>query len=316
MDWNTATNAFRRQRAQRDGASTSLPMIQLARAVDAVEPGTVDVVDGDFSYRGDHPIAEDAVLRALRVPGVRVLRTVAGSGSTATGGGVNAVDLGGGWPDVLSARFVASDLLMLGGALLTRFAGTLDTLWQRAGQTGFWGQDQIERIRAVVAVGVAVVPTTSGDHPPGWTAERATSYAKLAGQFEGMAKLYMQGRMAEANAEAMRAANDRAFWDTVAFWEAAVPESTGEGSGGILAEWWSRVLGLWGSWFGKALILAILVAVGYVVFVNRKRFAQAAGRKVAGGGGGGDKAAKPAKPGAPGAAAVPVGGVHIHVAKG
>lgn len=313
MDWYSAVTAFRRARSE-SGATITVPMVQLARAVDAVEPGTVDVVGGDFSYRGDHPIAEDAVLAALRVPGVRVLRTVAGSGNTDTGGGVNTIEPGSAFPTVLQSRFTAGDTFVLTGALLTRFAGSLDTLWLKASRVGFWTPDQIERIRAVVAVGVAVVPSTAPPYPPGWTSERATAFAQLAGQFSGLAKLYMSGRMAEANAEAIRAANDRAFWDTVAFWESSVPESTGEGSGGILAEWWGRVLKLWGSWFGKALVLAILIAVGYVVFVNRKRFAQAAGRKVTGGGG--DKAAKPAKPGAPGAAAVPVGGVHIHVAKG
>lgn len=268
MDWSSAVARFR-QVAAAAGRAPSFSEFLYARAVDAVEPGTVEVTAGGmFSHRGDAPVDFDTVQTALRVPGVRVARWVAGSGSAA--GGANSVPLGSGFPAVLGSRFTAGDAVAVAGTLAVRLAASLANLWTKAGRAGFWSADELARIQAAVSVGAFVVPSLSGDKPAGWTPERADAFAALVGKFAGMLSLYNRAKFAEAAVEADAAANDAAFWDSVAFWTAKAAELPGAVAGSVLA-------GIGGFLWRNLIFVAAVLLIGWAWY-NRAALAKRAAK--------------------------------------
>jgi hypothetical protein len=260
MDWASAVARFR-QTAAAAGRSPSFSEFLYARAVDAVEIGTVEVTPGGFfAWRGDAPIDFDTLQTALRVPGVRVAKWVAGPGIM-TAGGSNTVGLVATFPGVLSSRFAASDAVSIAGTLAVRLAASLSNLWSKASRAGFWTADEIGRIQSAVAVGAFVVPSLSDPKPAGWTPERAEAYAALVGKFSAMVGLYNRAKFAEAAVEADAAANDARFWDSVAFWTKKAAELPGAVAGSVLS-------GI-GGFLWRNLIFVALVLLAVWAWYNR-----------------------------------------------
>lgn len=272
-DWNSVVDAVRQARSAAGSPPWSLATILCARAIDAVESGTLEAQGTNLAYRGAEAPGPYEVQDALGVPGVRVQNIVlAGGGNTGT------VDVGDGqFPAVLRSRFIVKDAPAVFGALPAQLAAELDNLWKKIGaSTNYWSSNQISRIRTVVQTGVPVVPSGAKDNgqPPGLTGDNVAGFQQLVGKFASFIALYSRAKIAEAAADAAATEADQSFWDSVTFWKSKTPPVPNSGSSGdLFTDWWNGVKdflgGLFKNVFYTVLIIGAIVGAGYLCWVNR-----------------------------------------------